>query len=446
MILPQTPLTRLLVAVALVVALLHGGPAMADEPAETGGNSDAAAAFEPSDEVRQTLLPLFSSIKKADVSRVTVQLTADSLLDGSVVDSQESTYQIASASPNRYTVYLKEPDQRTRVYCDGKSMSVAMAPDAYFRLPDVIGLRQAVTDLPVPLGPYPEAVLALSLAGADPSLTFFEGMKSLELVDRGKFRGKVPAVHFHGVQDDNVSWDFWITQEKEPKPLRLLVDLTPMLRAAGQVQISEGFSYLLRFDFLRWRVNGKVDGQLFEFSPPAGATSYKSLDDYYQQIAGAVAEHRLLGKKAPEFEAQTLAEQAVTSKQLTGKVVVVDFWATWCVPCSSVIPVLQEVTDKFRDQGVVFLAVNVGEDPNLIKGFLKEQEWDLNVVVDADTRLSTAFAAEAIPLTMVIGKTGVVESVHVGFPGPEALRKRLSDELEVLTAGGRIASATDEEK
>ena len=440
------PIHSLLIFSGLLGALTPCGRASADDPKEEEKKTEAEAVFEPSDEVRRALMPLFSSIQKADVSRVTVQLSAESLIDGNVVDSQQSTYQIASLKPNRYTVYLKEPDQRTRVFCNGESAVVAVASDAYFRLPKLIGLQQAVTDLPVPLGPYPEAVLALSLAGVDPAITFFDGMKSLEVVDQGKFRGKVPAIHFRGVQDDDVSWDFWITQDKKPKPLRLLVDLTAMLRASGQVQISEGFSYLLRFDFLSWRVQGNIDKALFEFSPPSGAKQYESLDDYYEKMAGAVAEHRLLGKKIPEFEAKTLSGQTVTSKALAGKVVVLDFWATWCVPCSSVIPVLQEVTDEYSDQGVEFLAVNVGEDPNLIKGFLKEQEWDLNVVVDPDTKVSTAFAAEAIPLTMVIGKTGVVESVHVGFPGPEALRRRLSDELEVLAAGGRIASAEEEAK
>lgn len=186
-------------------------------------------------------------------------------------------------------------------------------------------------------------------------------MKSVEVVDRGKFRGKVPAVHFRGVQDDDVSWDLWITQDKSPKPLRLLVDLTPMLRATNQVQMTAGFSYLLRFDFLGWRVTGEVDDKLFEYSPPSGAKEYKSLDDYYEKIAGAIAEHPLLGKKAPEFEAKTLSGQTVGAEQLKDKVVVMDFWATWCVPCSSVIPVLKDVTDKFADKGVIFLAVNVGE-------------------------------------------------------------------------------------
>ena len=431
----------------LVFLLIARAPA--DDPQATdqgAAEADQPAVFVLSDEVRDALMPLFSSIGQADVSRVNVRLSADSLINGAVVDSQESTYQIASTAPNKFTIYLKEPDQRTRVFSDGKSAVVAMAPDAYFRIADPLDLQQAVTDLPVPLGPYPEAVLALSLAGTDPSLSLLTGMKSVEIVDRGKFRGKVPAIHFRGLQDDAVSWDLWITQDQDPKPLRLLVDLTEMLRANNQVQLGEGFSFILRFDFLSWRVTGEVDQKLYQFTPPQGATEYKSLDDYYESIAGAIADHPLLGKPAPRFAGKNLADQDISSDQLKGKVVVLDFWATWCVPCASAIPVLQEVTDSFADQDVVFVAVNVGEAPAKIKGFLAEQDWKPNVLVDQDTKISAAFGAEAIPLTMVIGKSGVVESVHVGFPGPEALTKRLTDELEVLTVGGRIASATEQPK
>ncbi len=134
------------------------------------------------DDVREALVPLFSAIAKADVSRATVEMLADTLVGGSVVESQKSTYQIASIHPNQFTVYLKEPDQRTRIYSDGKSMAVALAPDAYFRLPETLNTQDAVTGLPVPLGPYPEAVLALTLAGVDPAIS----LDRWHEVDRGR--------------------------------------------------------------------------------------------------------------------------------------------------------------------------------------------------------------------------------------------------------------------
>ena len=417
------------IAPLLLVFLLMAGAA-ADDPQQTdqaAAEADQPAVFVLSDEVRDALMPLFSSIGQADVSRVNVRLSADSLINGAVVDSQESTYQIASTAPNKFTIYLKEPDQRTRVFSDGKSAVVAMAPDAYFRIADPLDLQQAVTDLPVPLGPYPEAVLALSLAGTDPSLSLLTGMKSVEIVDRGKFRGKVPAIHFRGLQDDAVSWDLWITQDQDPKPLRLLVDLTEMLRANNQVQLGEGFSFILRFDFLSWRITGEVDQKLYQFTPPQGATEYKSLDDYYESIAGAIADHPLLGKPAPRFAGKNLADQDISLDQLKGKVVVLDFWATWCGPCITAMPDVMAAVKAFDGQGVRLVGINQQESAGDVKRFVEARGWKLDVALDEELLVRQRYGVTALPTTFIIGKDGKVFMVHTGSsPG---LKEELSADI-----------------
>lgn len=323
-------------------------------------------------------------------------------------------------------------------------MAVALAPDAYFRVPEPLSTQEAVTSMPVPMGPYPEPVLALTLAGVDPAISLIAGMKSIEVADREDFRGKIPAVHLRGVQADEVTWDFWISSGSAPKPLRLLVDLTPMLMASDQLQFPAGFSYQVRFDFLSWRVTGEVDDSLFVYTPPKDAKEYESLEDYYEAIAGVVEEHPLLGQPAPPLKTETLAGKKIVLKKLAGKVVVLDFWATWCTPCVAAIPALKEVCDEFADKDVVLLALNTGEGKDEIAEFLKEHELDVEVLLDPDGKIADAFQADAIPLTMVIGKTSEVESVHVGFPGAQSLQQRLKDELEVLTLGGRIGSISSE--
>tara|TARA_R110002049_G_scaffold4601_5_gene32789 strand:+ start:1092955 stop:1094292 length:1338 start_codon:yes stop_codon:yes gene_type:complete len=428
---------------SLIGSALFAGPfTSADEPdAAQPSAKRSESKFVLSNDVKQALVPLFSRIAKADVSRVTVELSSETVLNGAVIDTRKSSYQIASIHPDKFTIYLKEPDQRTRIYNDGKSMTVALAPESYYELPDAMYTQEAVSELPLPMGPYPEPVLALSLAGVDPSLTFLGAMKSVEVVDRAKFRGKVPSIHLHGVQDDGVSWDFWMTQDEEPKPLRLLVDLTQMLAATNQVAMPAGYQYQLRFDFLAWRMTGKVDDGLFHFKPSKDATKYDSLAHYYESVADDVTEHPLLGKDAPDFSGLTLEEEKVSSKKLDGKVVVLDFWATWCEPCLTAMPVMAEVTKKYKSKDVVFYAVNVGEEPSHVRGFLSQQGWGTNVLLDPQGEIAKAFSANAIPLTLVIGKSGKVESAHVGFAGPEALRERLTDELDVLSIGGRIATA-----
>ena len=418
--------------------------AQAESQAESQAGSPNASRFELTDEVRDALFPLFASIAKAQVSRATVEVAAESRIDGVVVESQQSTYHIASISPDQFTVYLKESEQRTRVFANGESMVVAVAVDAFVKLSEPMTNQQAVTSLPVPLGPYPEPVLALTLAGVDPAISLLGGMKSVKIVDREKFGEEIPAVHLRGVQSDEVTWDLWIATDETPRPLRLAVDLTPMLAASDQVRIPKGYTYQLRFDFLSWRVTGEVDKSLFTYQPPKDATEYGSIEEYYQSIAGVMGDHPLLGKKIPEFEAKTLSGDAINTESFQGKVVVLDFWATWCAPCVASLPTIKQVTDEYADKKVVLYTVNTGEQPAEVEEFLKQRELELNLILDPEGEIASTFVAEAIPQTLVIGKDGVVESTHIGFVGEDALRQRLKDELDVLALGGKIASAQNE--
>lgn len=434
--------------VPLDVAVLRADDPPASDPkdAETASTGEQVSdpeqkPFVLDDQVRDAVSPLFATLAKAKVSRATVEMVAESKMKDEVLERHASTYQIASSDADQFTIYLKEPEQQTRVYCDGTSLLVALEADAYLKLPEPISNQQAVTSLPFPLGPYPEPVLALAMAGVDPAISFVAGMKSITISDREPFAADTPAVHLRGVQADEVTWELWIATGDQPRPLRLLVDLTPMLVASNQVQIPEGYAYQLRYDFLSWRVTGDLDESLFSYTPSPDAKEYRSFDEYYESLAGVMAEHPLLGKESPAFEGTLLGQDKISSDSFAGKVVVIDFWATWCAPCVASLPTIKQVTDQYADKGVLFFALNTGEQADEVQTFLKERELELKVILDPDGKIATAFRADAIPQTILIGKDGIIESAHIGFVGEEALKQRLIDELDVLTIGGRIASA-----
>ncbi|EMI52118.1 redoxin domain-containing protein [Rhodopirellula sallentina] len=397
--------------------------------------------FQPSPQVTQTLLPLFTAIADADVSRAKVELSVETVMHGEIVSNEKSTFQIASKFPNQYTIYHKSDEERKRLYADGKISTVALTPQAYYHLPESLNNQTLVTRTPLSLGPYPEPMLALTVAGIDPSVTFLGGMNSVTVRGKTKFRGRTDSIHVQGEQDDGVRWDLWFTDEENPRPLRLLVNLTPMLIATGQVRVPQGYELSLRYDFVSWRVTGEVDERLFQFSPPRDATQYASLEDYREKIASEIGSHPLLGKPVPEFTLTLLDGTEVTSKDLRGKVVVLDFWATWCTPCLQAMPVIKSAVEEFEDKDVVFYAVNVAENSALVKGFAGEQDWGVDVAVDPEGTMIDVFSAKKIPLTLVVAGSGIVEAAHVGYPGKDALRKQFRDELDVLTKGGRIATS-----
>jgi thiol-disulfide isomerase/thioredoxin len=117
-----------------------------------------------------------------------------------------------------------------------------------------------------------------------------------------------------------------------------------------------------------------------------------------------------------------------------------DFWATWCGPCVQAMPQVEEVAKKFKEKGLVFSAVNYGEDAETIKAFLEQAKLDPTVALDEKDEIGPLYKVEGIPQTVLIGKDGTVQVVHVGF-GPD-LGKMLTKEIEDLLAGKDLAKET----
>jgi thiol-disulfide isomerase/thioredoxin len=117
-----------------------------------------------------------------------------------------------------------------------------------------------------------------------------------------------------------------------------------------------------------------------------------------------------------------------------------DFWATWCGPCVAALPEISAAADEMKDKDVVFYTVNLREDPEAVKEFLKEQELDVPVLLDAEGEIGDLYKAEAIPQTVLIGKDGRVQVVHVGFGGDA--KKKLIEELTALLEGKELAQET----
>ena len=128
----------------------------------------------------------------------------------------------------------------------------------------------------------------------------------------------------------------------------------------------------------------------------------------------ALAESTLVGKPAPQVTATALADKStVKLADLRGHVVILDFWATWCVPCTYTIPRLNELHDKHAGQGLRIVGFS-GEDPDLIKAFVAKQAIGYTIAHDVDDTTAKAYLREGIPMFVVIDKTGVVRNVIVG--------------------------------
>jgi thiol-disulfide isomerase/thioredoxin len=134
-------------------------------------------------------------------------------------------------------------------------------------------------------------------------------------------------------------------------------------------------------------------------------------------------ESAMVGKPAPDFELELLDGKKFRVSQAKGRVVVLDFWATWCGPCLQAMPQVEKVATEFRDQGVQLVAVNLQESPTDINAMLERHKLALTVALDRDGAVAQKYNANAIPQTVVIDRAGNVVRLFVGG-GP-----RLGDQL-----------------
>jgi thiol-disulfide isomerase/thioredoxin len=146
----------------------------------------------------------------------------------------------------------------------------------------------------------------------------------------------------------------------------------------------------------------------------------------------------LLGKSVKAFVTVDPNGNTVDLSQHLGKdVILLDFWATWCKPCLMAMPEVEQIAQDFKDRGLVFYAVNVGEDPDTVKEFLAQNKLDIPVAMDFDGQIQNMYQAVDLPHTIVIGKDGTLQVDHVGYW--QGFGEELRGQVKALLDGKDLA-------
>ncbi|HEY5760489.1 MAG TPA: TlpA disulfide reductase family protein [Steroidobacter sp.] len=109
------------------------------------------------------------------------------------------------------------------------------------------------------------------------------------------------------------------------------------------------------------------------------------------------------------------ADDELDLARFRGKVVLVDFWASWCVPCRQSLPWLNEMQAKYRDRGLVVIGVNVDRERPAAERFLKDTPAHFDMVYDPDGSLAQRFQVPGMPSSYLIGRDGEIAGQHIGF-------------------------------
>jgi thiol-disulfide isomerase/thioredoxin len=126
-----------------------------------------------------------------------------------------------------------------------------------------------------------------------------------------------------------------------------------------------------------------------------------------------------------KFRAKTLDGENLSSDSLQGKVVLVQFWATWCPYCRKDAPAVDAMLREFQEQGLVILAVDVAESKKTVTKFLAESPRDCKIVLMTDTNLAAWFSPKSFPHYAVIDRNGRLAGEQKGAGGEQSLRHLL---------------------
>ena len=133
---------------------------------------------------------------------------------------------------------------------------------------------------------------------------------------------------------------------------------------------------------------------------------------------------------APNFTLKSLGGKNLKLSEMTGNVVLINFWASWCGPCREEMPLLNALHKKYQPLGFTVLGVNVEEELDGARRFLKNVPVDFPILLDNTNKVSKQYKVVAMPTTVVVDRDGNMRFLHEGYkPGDEKKYRQMIKKL-----------------
>jgi len=393
-------------------------PASAEETA-TGAVNDVKAK-----ELLQTVAAFYGAVNTVTVEST---LTIKDVGNPDETRQMTNTFSVSMRRPKQVAVAAKGDAINFTAVSDGEKLYVYNPKNNEYQVrpaPDspasVLGgtvsgiARVGVMMMAEPLRSVPYAGLT-------------DGITEQHYLGEEDLNGR--SCHHARYIHEKVDWDMWVDAGEKPLISKITVDLTKVLGKTSGPPMKIDMAILYK----DWVVNGEFSDNTFTFAVPEGA---KLVDPNKPTPTGKA----LVGKEAPAFTLDLLGGGKLDLAEHKGKhVVILDFWASWCGPCRKAMPVYAKIAEEYKEKGVAFYAVNLAESAETARGFLEKVGVQCAVALDADGNVGKKYGAASIPMSVIIGKDGIVTNVHAGFS--DALAAQLKQELDALLKGGEPSGA-----
>jgi thiol-disulfide isomerase/thioredoxin len=129
---------------------------------------------------------------------------------------------------------------------------------------------------------------------------------------------------------------------------------------------------------------------------------------------------------APRFRAKTLAGESFNNESVKGRVVLLEFWTTWCSYCRDEEALVEKIDKEFAGKGLLVLAIDVAESKKTVKKYLEQHPRACRIVLTEDTNLAAMYQATAYPIYVVIDRDGNIAGEQRGAAGERGLRRLLA--------------------
>ena len=371
---------------------------------------------------------LADGMQKAQSMACTMTLQMRNEMEG-MRQEITTTYAVAVERPAKLAIRRIKGMPTFTLVSDGSNVyahlpmmdryAVSVAPKTYEELFQAVGAMGATTM-------FIDNLLKEDVRGA-----LLEGVRKATYEGKATVNGQeCDLIRF---EQNEFDWEMWVTSGATSVVLKVVTDITKGMGAVDeQMPGMRGMKMTVENQFSGWTVGGALPAGAFEFKPPAGA---RKVDSLFADEEGGDMPESLEGKPAPAFSLDLLdggkADVPVVSSN--AMVVVLDFWATWCGPCRQGLPIVAKVAADYKGKGVVFYAVNQQEQPDQIRKFMEKEGLSCPVALDTDGKAGVTYQVQGIPQTVLIGKDGTVQAVHIGLI-PD-LEKTLREQLDLLLKG-----------